>query len=137
MDASGKSAHHSRNRNKSEDEENRKTPKFVFVDVSDPVVAGKPATRRLIHQHAMKEIGKSRRRPKKNLTVTLDIASLQGTESPSAAASSWLGSISKWSGPNRLDAFVRYPMELDATARELIAYGELPRCGLLYAALGG
>ena len=95
-------------------------PNFVFVDVSDPSRAKAAAARRLIHQHAMKDVGKSRRRPKKNATIKLNFVLLEGLEH--SQSSPWLGC--RWPRFNGLDPFVRFPIELDDTARVLVAYSK-------------
>lgn len=103
------------------DETDEEAPKFVFVDVFGPNGVKAATNRRLIHQHAMKEIGRSRRRPKRNATIKLDFVPLETSER-TTITSSWPGCM--WFGSGRLDPFLRFPIELDATARGLVAYSE-------------
>jgi hypothetical protein len=103
------------------DETDEESPKFVFVDVSGPNGVKVAANKRLIRQHAMKDIGRSRRRPKKNVTIELDFAPLETSERTTTTPS-WPGYM--WFGAGRLDPFLRFPMTLDATARGLVAHSE-------------
>jgi hypothetical protein len=97
--------------------------KFVFLDVSMPgsMRVDTVANTRLIHQHAMKEIGRSRRRPKKNPTIDLKLEAVGPWERPPRIAP-WLGHQSV--GSSTLDPFVRFPIELDANAHRLVAHGK-------------
>ncbi|KAK9233995.1 hypothetical protein V1525DRAFT_391892 [Lipomyces kononenkoae] len=108
------------------DEIDEEAPKFVFVDVSNTDGPNTAANKRLIHTHAMKEIGRSRRRPKRNPTIDLDVGVLEPREGI-PPRSSWLGCLSVVS--SALDPFLRFPIELDATARQLVAYSERLRNG--------
>ncbi|KAK9489184.1 hypothetical protein V1508DRAFT_428769 [Lipomyces doorenjongii] len=100
------------------DEADEEAPKFVFVN-SNITGTSTAANKRLIHQHAMKEIGRSRRRPKRNPTIDLDFVVLEPWER-SPPRSPWLGCLSV--GSSALDPFLRFPLELDGTARQLVAY---------------
>lgn len=106
-----------------EDEDNASTYSTVaFVDCSNPRGHKSAATKRLIHQHAMKEIGKSRRKPKPVTSVELNLEPLERAQQ--TQLSWWLGV--RWSGLGSLDPFVKFPVELDARGKELIAFGEAP-----------
>lgn len=120
----------------SRNEDGEGPSKFVFVDASDAKRMRSTETRRVIHQHAMKEIGKSRRRPKKNSTVVLDLQPLESTTCHVPPSSWWLG-LWKWSGGCKPDPFLRYPIELDSNARELVAYGEFTPVVAPFAKLPG
>ncbi|KAK9318743.1 hypothetical protein V1517DRAFT_342400 [Lipomyces orientalis] len=61
------------------DEADEEAPKFVFVN-SNITGTNTAANKRLIHQHAMKEIGRSRKRPKRNPTIDLDFVVLEPWE---------------------------------------------------------
>lgn len=84
---------------------------------------------RIIHRHAMKEIGKTRRRPKKPMTFELDISALNDKNQtpcfplPDVQPSWWLG-LRLTAGIGWLDPFVSYPVPIDASSRVLIANGE-------------
>jgi hypothetical protein len=97
---------------------------FTFVDCSDPSRTGTGATRRLIRQQAMKDIGRSRRRPKIVRSVELDVAPLQNRPQPEVRTEA-IGDPTRWFGRGGLDPTVSYPIELDAESRRLIAFGEL------------
>lgn len=107
------------------DDDDDDAPKFVFVDVSKSSSTGlnTASNSRLIHRHAMKEIGRSRRRQKKNPIINLTFGLLEAKEHlPSR--SPWLGRQSVGSGV--LDPFVQFPLELDAIAKCLVAYSKMP-----------
>jgi hypothetical protein len=81
---------------------------FQFITISgDPEDEAKSsAIRTRVKKHVMKDIGRSRRRPKKNIIFELVIEprSLPGT--------------------GDVDPFAPYPIEMGATERELITYSE-------------
>lgn len=125
MSSTGSQARLLRRGGKRNEDNEGVSSKFVFVDASDVSRMRTTETRRVIHQHAMKAIGKSRRRRKSNSTVVLDLQPLEHIACHLPPCSSWLG-LWKWSGSCKPDPFLRYPVELDSTARELIAYGKPP-----------
>jgi hypothetical protein len=94
---------------------------LAFVNWSGP--GGRASAERLsiIRRHAMKGIGRSRRRPKPVKSVELDLAVLDPTATQ-VSPSWWLGiprPISAF-----LDPFVNYPVHIGPEARHLVAYGE-------------
>lgn len=101
----------------------------AFVDCSNPKGRKSAETRRLIHQHAMKEIGKSRRKPKAVTTVELNLEPLK--QAQQAQISWWLGV--RWAGIGSLDPFVKFPVDLDARGKELIAFGKTAHSSVLDA----
>lgn len=94
-----------------------------FVFHSDPAAKRSKASRRLVHRHAMKAIGRTRRRVRSPKVVELDISALNPRATERQLASWWLGV--RWTGVSSggVDPFLRYPVQLDATARGLLANG--------------
>jgi hypothetical protein len=101
-----------------------------WIDCSDPGNIKSTNIRRLIHQHSMKEIGKSRRKRQKRQRserVQLDLSTLEPVNTVAmreaqARPSLWLGTAAG------VDPFISYPFELDSAAQELIALGGFPAC---------
>ena len=92
---------------------------LAFVDYSDPQARNSPATRRLIRRHAMKEIGKSRRKPKPIKTVELNVDGLRYAQQ--GYMSWWLGV--RWQA---LPPPMALPVdEIDHRGQQLLACGEL------------
>jgi hypothetical protein len=86
----------------------KKPPILEFITFSgDPEDEAKSsAIRTQVKKHVMKDIGRSRRRPKKNeiFEVLIDPRSVLGT--------------------GDVDPFAPYPIEMGATERELVTYSE-------------
>jgi hypothetical protein len=108
-------------------EESNASRKFQFIDCTDPHNAKTSKTKRLVHQQAMKEIGKLRRKPgrvPKAKPVPLDISALQ-TLTQEFAKEQTIKMLTKpswWVGTSGIiDPFVQYPIELEPCDRELIA----------------
>src|SRR5450756_262543 len=108
-------------------EESNVNSKFQFIDCTDPHNAKTAKTKRLVHQQAMKEIGKLRRKPgrvPKAKPVPLDIPALQSLSQEFAREQTirMLTKPSWWVGTSGIvDPFVKYPIELEPCDRELIA----------------
>jgi hypothetical protein len=110
---------------------------FQWIDCSHPGNIKSARNRKLIHQHSMKDVGKSRRkRPKRQRMerVQLDLSALepsnflerQGVQEMFTRPSWWLGTAAG------MDPFISYPIKLDSAAQELIAAGKF-----LYITLTG
>jgi hypothetical protein len=113
-----------------ESQENNDT--FQWIDCSLPGNIKTAANRHIVHKHSMKGVGLPRRklaRRQGRERIPLDLSALQTPEALEVVGqirhtppspSWWLGSASG------MDPFIKYPVELDPTARELISVGELP-----------
>lgn len=79
------------------------TKSLEFITVVDPDGWKNPATRTLVKKHAMKDVGRGRRRPRKNHTfeIILDPQSHLGH--------------------NNVDPFAQYPIEMGPLERDLVA----------------
>ncbi|KAF2664018.1 hypothetical protein BT63DRAFT_429553 [Microthyrium microscopicum] len=88
---------------------------FQFISFNDPKNMSSSSSLSLIRRHAMKQIGKSRRRPRahRKLELVLDAQKMQTHASPHIPKSWWLGA-----GP--MDPFVKYPIDLGSKERELV-----------------
>jgi hypothetical protein len=96
---------------------------LTIVEYVAPRMALSSSELSVIRRHAMKEIGKSRRRPKPSKEIQLDLSALQDDQARSRLPPWWLGSL--WRQVHGyLDPFVRYPIEVDSVARGFIANGE-------------
>jgi hypothetical protein len=84
--------------------------KYEFITFSKLDKMRDAKAKSTIRKHAMKDIGISRRKPKKNqiIEIPLDVTALMHP-----APSWWLG--------HSPDPFVKYPMELSRDGHELIA----------------
>jgi hypothetical protein len=104
-------------------------PAFQFVNLSNLDNAKDPATRRIIRQQAMRDVGLSRRRPRKKRGVTdvpIDEAVLQSmTSQPSPSQDhQHEPNISPYQllGGGEIDPFLPYPIPLDNSTRELVTH---------------
>ncbi|KAF2501712.1 hypothetical protein BU16DRAFT_613557 [Lophium mytilinum] len=107
-----------------------------FINISTPEDTQAPSTRRAIHQHAMRDIGLSRRKPRKKRGATdipLDLTHLhsvmhaQTTQTHCHASSISLSvSVSPYQplglGQGEIDPFLPYPVPLTPSVRELVAH---------------
>ncbi|KAF2815446.1 uncharacterized protein BDZ99DRAFT_348618, partial [Mytilinidion resinicola] len=104
-----------------------------FINISTPEDTQDPSARRKAHQHAMRDIGLSRRKPRKKRGVTdipLDLThfysaiSNHNTYLPSRT--SLPVSISPYQplslGQGEIDPFLPYPIPLTPSIRELVAH---------------
>ncbi|KAH8898164.1 hypothetical protein GQ53DRAFT_837144 [Thozetella sp. PMI_491] len=94
---------------------------FAFVEYAGPGRALSTDAESTIRRHAMKEIGKSRQKPKSSKFVELDLSALSETRSGPMQPSWWLGNFWRQVDSGILDPFVRFPIEIDACSRRLIA----------------
>lgn len=111
---------------------------IAFVSYQGPHRRTTAATRRVIHQQAMKEIGKTRRRPKEHKSVALDVSSLLESRGPAGGhaqlnhhnhhsrhhihtlvPSWWLGV--RWTLTDGLSMVAKFDVELDVIGRMLLA----------------
>ena len=101
---------------------------FQWIDCSHPSNVKTARNRHIIHRHSMKDVGKARRKhPKKPKAerIQLDLSALglksqltdRVVQETFTRPSWWLGSAAG------MDPFVRYPIELDSDAKELLAAG--------------
>lgn len=115
-------------------------PEFQFIDLSNPDNVNDPTTRRIIRQQAMRNVGLSRRRPKKKrgfIEVPIDESVLDSLASrpdsgPSQPSLSLSLSPSQYHhdeispyqllGGGGIDPFLPYPIPLDNSTRELLSY---------------
>jgi hypothetical protein len=98
---------------------------FVFVDCSSPSNIRAPETRKRIHQHSMRDVGRSRRKPKKEKkreNLVLDVSALQssGKSEEKAEDKLKLSGLSWWAGSTGIDPFLNCPVDIDDTARNLV-----------------
>lgn len=99
----------------------RLSTSFAFIDSTDPKNLKSKETRRLIHQHSMKDVGRSRRKPKgKPQGIDLDTSALQISK-PVAAERKFTPNPSWWLGTSGIDPFLRLPVELNSFGRELVS----------------
>jgi hypothetical protein len=102
---------------------------FQWIDCSHPNNIKTAKNRHIIHQHSMKDVGKSRRKlPKRQKVerVQLDTSALEsrsqltgrGVQEMFTHPSWWLGTAAG------MDPFIRYPIDVDSAAQELIAAGK-------------
>lgn len=101
---------------------------LAFVTYSGPSKKNNKQTQRLIHRHAMKEIGKTRRRPKVPKEVELDLSPLYAQEPTSKQSQEtfqkpWWSGV-RWTEIDGLDPFNQYPASLDADGRVLLSSSE-------------
>lgn len=103
-------------------------PAFQFVDLSNPDNANDPATRRVIRQQAMRDVGLSRRRPRKKRGVTdvpINDSILESITSHAGTSQDlqYQPEISPYQllGGGEIDPFLPYPIPLDNSTRELVA----------------
>jgi hypothetical protein len=105
---------------------------FQWIDCSNPSNVKTAKNRHIIHKHSMKDIGKSRRKQPKRLArgrIPLDLTALEPLEVLKARrkAQEMLTRPSWWLGTAAgMDPFIKYPVELDSAAQELIATGKFP-----------
>src|ERR1700753_2226089 len=102
----------------------QKAQSFAFVEYHGPERGLSTSAESTIRRHAMKEIGKSRRKRMMVNAVELDICALRNDSEDLKQPSWWLGRIWRQAGSGILDPFVRYPVEIDPLARRLIANGK-------------
>jgi hypothetical protein len=76
--------------------------------MSGPEDAKAAAVRTRVRKHVMKDIGRSRRKPKKNVTVKLIV-------DPQCPL-----------GSRDIDSFIRFPIEMGQTEKALISNSKLP-----------
>lgn len=98
----------------------------AFISYQGPHRRPTASARKLIHQQAMKEIGKSRRKPKDKKTVELDLTLLQSNGQAGQAGhppiSWWLGI--RWTMTDNLNMITSFNVELDEFEKALIANSE-------------
>lgn len=97
----------------------------VFVSYQGPNRRTTAATKRVIHQQAMREIGKTRRKPKNEQSVELDLSPLKssgGQMSPRPSLSWWLGV--RWTLADNLSMVAQFTLELSDYEKMLIADSE-------------
>ena len=104
---------------------------FQWIDCSHPDNVKTAINRHIIHRHSMKDVGKARRkRPREKVKrVLLDLSALErvterATKEALIVPSWWLGSAAG------MDPFIRYPVEVDSAAQELLAAGRFSECYL-------
>lgn len=105
-----------------QDAGHRSGKEFAFVSYQGPHHRTTAATRRLIHQQAMREIGKTRRRPKDPESTVLDLSLLDArgrTERTIALPSWWLGV--RWTLTDSVNMVTKFNVELDAIGKTLLA----------------
>lgn len=96
----------------------------AFVTYHGPHRRATPAAKRLIHQQAMKEIGKSRRKPKDAKFVELDLSLLQPTtDQPDLPPASWWLGV-RWSAVDNLNLVASFRVEMNALEERLVAVSE-------------
>ena len=99
--------------------------RFQFLSFTNPADMRSATSIQAIRQHAMREIGRSRRRSKRPLQfeLMLDMRgpgrrdSFRGPRSPT----SW------WVGAGPMDPFIKYPIDLGHGERELVALSKYMR----------
>lgn len=101
----------------------------AFVTYHSPHRRATPAARRMIHQQAMKEIGKSRRKPKDAKFVELDLSLLQPTDQPDLPPASWWLGV-RWGAVNNLNLVASFRVEMNALEERLVAVSEYPPFGI-------
>jgi hypothetical protein len=92
---------------------------FKFLTFSDINSMKNASTKSQIRKHAMKDIGVTRRRPKKESrrVIELPVDALPQTLVPYPHP--------QWSTvQSGIDPFMKFPVELDHVGRELVANGE-------------
>lgn len=102
---------------------------FTFIDLSNPENANNPTTRKVIRQQAMRDVGLSRRKPRKKRGVTevpIDDSALalmtsqagpsqDPQEEPESSPYQLLGG-------GEIDPFLPYPIPLDNSMKELVSH---------------
>jgi hypothetical protein len=105
------------------------TLSIAFVGYTGPGTPLASKDESVIRRHAMKEIGKSRRRPKHKKVIELDVTALEeDDDSQQRPPSWWLGRLWTQTILGFLDPFVQYPVELDHVGRGLVANSQFSRC---------
>lgn len=105
-----------------QDAGHRSGKEIAFVSYQGPHHRTTAATRRLIHQQAMREIGKTRRRSKGPKSTVLDLSLLDAhgrTERTTALPSWWLGV--RWTLTDSVNMVTKFNVELDAIGKTLLA----------------
>ncbi|KAF2435919.1 hypothetical protein EJ08DRAFT_294615 [Tothia fuscella] len=80
-----------------------KTPDLEFIIITNPEDSRASAVRTRVKQHVMKDIGRSRRRPKKKIQFELSADPRSNV------------------GPTEVDPFAPFPIEMGATEKRLIS----------------
>lgn len=93
----------------------------AFVTYQGPHRRATPAARKLIHQQAMKEIGKSRRKPKNAKFVELDLSLLNPTDQADSPPRSWWLGV-RWSAVDNLNLVANFKVEMSALEERLVAF---------------
>ena len=105
---------------------------FQWIDCSNPSNVKAPKNRHIIHEHSMKDNGKSRRKQPKRLArkrIPLDLTALEALGSVESKTRGSRNAHSPfmvaWKGGGH-GSIYKYPVELYSTAEELIATGKFP-----------
>src|ERR1700749_3296111 len=100
-----------------------------FISFTDPEEMRSSSSISAIRQHAMKEVGKSRRRRKRPIKLDLVLKSQsisQLEDAQRVVASQESSPTSSWFlGAGPLDPFIKYPIDLGPSERDLVALSKL------------
>lgn len=95
----------------------------AFVTYHGPHRRATPAARKLIHQQAMKEIGKTRRKPRDSKIVELDLSLLESSDQPDLPPASWWLGV-RWTAADSLNLVASFRVEMNPLEQRLVAISE-------------
>lgn len=100
--------------------------RVAFVSYQGPHKRTTALEKKLIHQQAMKEIGKARRKHKDKKFVELDLSILRPNKEPGHPPASWWLGV-RWTLSDNINMVTSFAVDLDALGNELIANSKLER----------
>jgi hypothetical protein len=90
-----------------------------FITISHPAQLQSKSAQKIIRKHVMGEVGKAKRRLHRKFENPSSRTSSEAVEQTKIAPFSF-----SWLGAGDVDPFVKYPIELDASSRALVANSE-------------
>jgi hypothetical protein len=84
------------------------------------------SAKKAVRQQAMRDIGRARRKPKRNkfIELPLDADAFAEQELPEEVRKLLFPTPVRWLGGRGLDPFIKFPIELDDVGRRLVAFSK-------------